>query len=426
MNKDSGIISPEKLVDHLFRHEYGKMVSVLVRVFGPSNISLVEDVVQDAFIKAIGTWRYGNIPDNPAGWLHRVAKNKAIDILRSEKSRNERNLNYHQSHDTYDKISDLFLDKEIADSQLRLIFTCCNLELSEGDRIAVTLKFISGFGVKEIAKALMLKEETAKKRIHRAKQKLKSVYKGISIPSGIKLKGSLETVHTIIYLLFNEGYNSIKQDQLIRKDLCAEAMRLCKLITDHPKCRSSESYALMALMCYHAARLDSRMTPNQEIILLHDQDRSKWHRPLIQIGHHYFGESTREKIYSIYHLEAAIAAQHCESKDIITTNWKVLIKLYQLLYEVKPSPAVRLNLAVALKQHNDHEEAIEIIESLSPDDFIPNPYLFYAVAASLFLDTKKSHLARIYLEKSLETVTNDAERKLLEARLSKLLNMNNE
>ena len=413
MNNDK----PQGVVDHLFRNEYGKMVSVLVRVFGPSQLNMVEDVVQEAFIKAISTWRLGRIPDNPAAWLHTVARNKAIDRLRSSKNRSERHEKYHALQPIDEKI-ETYLDTEIEDSQLRLIFTCCNLDLNQVDKIALTLKVISGFGIKEISKALMVKEETIKKRLHRAKNKLKALDRTIDIPSGNELPGLIDTVHKVIYLLFNEGYNSSRQDQLIRKDLCTEAMRLCKLVTDHTYCSTSAGNALMALMCYHSARFESRLTQDHEIILLKDQDRSKWHQPLIEIGNHYFGMASQTSEFTIYHIEAAIAAQHAKAPCTEKTNWAALEKLYSVLYEVNPSSVVYLNLAICRKENKNLEGALEIIESLNPRDFYPNPYLFHAVAADIYQAIDQSEEAIEHLRNSLETAPTESERKLIVIRLN--------
>ncbi|NNF33647.1 MAG: sigma-70 family RNA polymerase sigma factor [Saprospiraceae bacterium] len=405
------------IVDHLFRHEYGKMVSVLIRVFGPSQLNMIEDVVQEAFIKAVMTWRAGKIPDNPAAWLHRVARNKAIDRLRNIKSRNERNIKY-QSWQPIDEKIDTYLDTEIEDSQLRMIFTCCNLDLNESDKLALTLKFISGFGNKEIAKALMTKEETIKKRLHRARKKLKEQDQTVDIPTGKELHSLLNIVHKVIYLIFNEGYHSIKQDQLIRKDLCAEAMRLCKIVTDHPYCKTEAGYALMALMCYHAARLDSRMSHDHDIILLKDQDRSKWHQPLIIIGNRYFGMSSKADKFSPYHIEAAIAAQHSRSLSYKDTDWKILEKLYGVMNEVITSSMSKLCLAICRKENADFKGALSLLESLQPSDFYPNPYLFHAVAADIYQAIDRSSLAIEHLRSSLENAPTEAERKLIVMRLN--------
>ena len=415
-NKDISLRA-DTLVDHLFRHEYGKMVSVLVRIFGTENIALCEDVVQETFIKALSTWRFGEIPEIPAAWLHKVARNKAIDKIRSKNSRLTRSKKFIGLNNELEEINDLFLDGEIADSQLRLIFSCCQLDLNEREKIAITLKLVSGFGLAEIAKALQQKIETVKKRIHRARKKLQEQNKPISIPSGIALRSSQDTVLKIIYLIFNEGYNSSKQDQIIRKDLCAEAMRLCKIVIDHPLVSSTDASALMAMMCYHSARLDSRMNDNQELILIKYQDRNKWYKPLINIGHSYFQKSLETEKKSIYHLEAAIAAQHCQAKDFESTDFKALLFLYKLLYEVKPTPMVKLNLVVVHNLLDEVTTAWKLLKEMNEEMFMPNPYLYHAVASKVCYNKNNYLLAKKHLEKSLETVDTDAERKLLLKRL---------
>ena len=412
----------QKIVDHLFRHEYGRMVSVLVRVFGPSQLNLVEDAVQEAFIKAVLTWRSGKIPDNPSAWLHRVAKNKAIDLIRSNRSRNLRNEKFNQLQPLEEKL-EAYLDSEIEDSQLRLIFTCCSLDLKEEDKIAITLQLISGFGMKEIAKALIIKEETVKKRLHRARSKLKNEDTTVELPIGKELHPLLNTAHKIIYLLFNEGYNSTSQDQLIRKDLCAEAMRLCRLIIDHPYCKSDSGQALMALMCYHSARLDSRLNTEHEIILLKDQDRTLWFQPLIELGDHYLALASTTEKFSVYHLEAAIAAQHSKSRSFEDTNWAILEKLYGILDEVAPNPVIKLNLSICRKENKDLPGALELIESLNVRDFYPNPYLYHAVAADIYYAIDQSDQAIEHLRNSLVNAPTESERKLIVIRLNEYENL---
>jgi len=243
--------SNEVLVDHLFRHEAGKMIAVLTRLFGMHNLSMAEDVVQDAFLKATQTWKFKTVPDNPSAWLMQVAKNKALDILRRKNVADhysaELSTQLQEATDNY--VDQVFLDTEIEDSQLQLIFACCHPSLKEEDKVALTLKTVSGFGVKEIAKALLTQEETIQKRVYRAKQFIQQNNIVLEIPAGKALQQRLDTVHTVLYLIFNEGYNASKSDELIRKDICAEAMRLCLLLCEHKTVTHPASFALLALMC---------------------------------------------------------------------------------------------------------------------------------------------------------------------------------
>src|SRR3954465_678049 len=247
---------PVQMVDHLFRHEAGKMIAILTRIFGLSHLELVEDVVQESFLKALQTWKYGQLPDNPSAWLMQVARRKAIDRLRktSREIVGPGELP-EQASDT----KEFYHTDEIADSQLRMIFICIHPDLKEEDQLALVLNIVSGFSVQEIAKALLTTEPTIQKRLYRAKEFIRKEKMRFEIPAGIELRERLDVVHTFLYLLFNEGYNSGKVDELIRRDLCGEAMRLCKALTEHRICSSPTGYALLSLMCFHAARFDSRL-----------------------------------------------------------------------------------------------------------------------------------------------------------------------
>src|SRR5258708_24644621 len=234
MNAPSGE-SPQQLVDHLFRHEAGKMIAVLTRIFGIHNLELVEDTVQETFLKALQAWKYHQLPDNPSGWLMQVARNKTIDLIRRQQKLSEisEELGAILQSDAEYTIGQFFLDTEIADSQLRMIFTCCHPSLNPEDQVALTLKTVSGFGVQEIARALLSSETAIQKRLYRAREFIRQESIRFEIPAGQALIDRLETVYTVLYLLFNEGYNSLKADELIRHDLCAEAIRRRKLLTEH-------------------------------------------------------------------------------------------------------------------------------------------------------------------------------------------------
>lgn len=275
------------LVDHLFRHESGKMVAVLTRIFGMHNLEMIEDVVQEAFLRATQSWTFNEVPENPSAWLMQVARNRAIDIVR----RQQNFINYSKEvagqllEETENTVGQFFSESEIADSQLRMIFACCHPSLKEEDQLALTLKTVSGFGVAEIAHALIAHEATIQKRLYRAKQFLKESDIALEIPSGRALSARLDIVYTVLYLLFNEGYNSLKTNELIRRDLCAEAMRLCLLLAEHKIGNRPSTFALLSLMCFHASRFESRMDENNSIILLQHQDRSKWDKDLANRGY---------------------------------------------------------------------------------------------------------------------------------------------
>lgn len=415
--------SSRQLVDHLFRHEAGKMIAVLTRIFGIHNLELVEDTVQETFLKALQVWKFQYIPDNPSGWLMQVARNRTIDLIRRQQKLADisEELHHRIQSDTEQVIGEFFLDTEIADSQLRMIFTCCHPALNPEDQIALTLKTVSGFGVSEIARALVSGETNIQKRLYRAKEYIRQHAIRFEIPAGELLKERLETVYTVLYLLFNEGYNSIKADELIRHDLCGEAMRLCKLLTGHQVGNVPSSYALLSLMCFQASRFNSRIGDDNTIILLEHQDRSGWDQDLIRRGYHYLSLSAAGDQLSVYHIESAIAAEHCLAPDFASTNWEAMLKLYDYLLEHKPIPIVQLNRAILLAQLGRLETAIDtILDIPGIIRLLKYHYIYNAVLGDLYGKAGQIGEARRLLEKAYELTPSLAEKKLLKDKLDRL------
>ena len=413
--------SPQQLVDHLFRHEAGKMIAVLTRVFGIHNLELVEDTVQETFLKALQVWRYGALPDNPSAWLMRVARNRTIDLIRRQQKladiSGELSLRLQQQAES--SIEYFFLDTEIADSQLRMIFTCCHPALCVEDQVALTLKTVSGFGVQEIARALVSNEAAMQKRIYRAREYIRTNNIQFEIPTGLALTERLESVYTVIYLLFNEGYSSMKADELIRHDLCAEAMRLCKLLAEHKLASQPPCFALLSLMCFQASRFDSRIGEDNTIILLQDQDRSKWDRELIGMGYHFLNQSSTGNHLSVYHIESAIAAEHCLAPDYASTNWAALLRLYNHLLACKPIPIVQLNRAVVLAETDGVEKAIDSIMDIPGiGDLLERHYIYPAVLGDLYGRAGNLMESRRLLERARELTTSIAEKKLLQEKIA--------
>ena len=418
--------SSEILVDHLFRHEAGKMIAVLTRLFGMHNLSMAEDVVQDAFLKATQTWKFKSIPDNPSAWLMQVAKNKALDILRKKNVTDhysaELSNQLQEATDNY--VDQVFLDTEIEDSQLQLIFACCHPSLREEDKVALTLKTISGFGVKEIAKALLAQEETIQKRLYRAKQFIQQNNITLEIPSGKALQQRLDTVYTILYLIFNEGYNTTKSNELIRKDICAEAMRLCLLLSEHKTVAHPTSYALLSLMCFQASRFESRLDKNNTIILLQQQDRNLWNHELIDRGYYYLNRSSSGENITVYHIESAIAAEHCLAKDFQLTNFSRLLELYNMLWQIKPTPVVQMNKSIVLSYTGKTKEAIDLMLSIDGiDQLLKTQYMFNAVLGELYIKDNQPMQATEYLENALSLTQSDPEKKLLKEKIHTLRSM---
>ena len=289
------------------------MVSVLTRIFGIGKLELAEDVVQDTLLKALQLWGYQGIPLNPRAWLYQVAKNRALDMLRHEKLKNTHSgeIKKQFGPETEELLDNqtMFEPGEIKDDQLRMIFSCCHPSLSIESQVALTLKTLCGFSIAEIAHSFLTSEETIAKRLYRAREKLREEKIAFEIPSGWGLASRLEAVLSVIYLLFNEGYSSSNSDTLIREDLCEEAMRLCILLSEHPAGDKPQTYALLSLMCLNAARFDARMDSHGSIILLREQDRTKWNRALIGKGIEFLDKASAGDNFSPYHAEAAIAAR---------------------------------------------------------------------------------------------------------------------
>ncbi|MCS3795863.1 RNA polymerase sigma factor [Niastella sp. OAS944] len=419
---------PEKesvvqLVDHLFRYQSGKMIAVLTRIFGMHNLEMIEDVVQESFLRAIHTWTFKQVPENPAGWLMQVARNRAIDIIRRQQhfQQYSRELAHELQLETEQTIQQFFSEEEIADSQLRMMFACCHPALKEEDQVALTLKTVSGFGVTEIAHALLTNEAVIQKRLYRAKQFLKDNRIQLDIPVGRHLTNRLNMVYTVLYLLFNEGYKSQHENEVIRKDLCTEAMRLCLILTEHKTGKQPATFALLALMCLQASRFESRINENNEIILLQHQDRSTWNRALIQKGYDYLNLSSQGEVITVYHLESAIAAEHCLAPSFAETNWQRMLMLYDMLLEQKRTALVILNRAVVLTQLNQTSVAIkEILQIENIDQLINTQYIFSAVLGELYFQLGDDHNAGKSLQQALALTHSQAEKKLISGKLEAL------
>ena len=405
----------ENSVDHLFRHQSGKMVSILTRIFGLTHLETIEDAVQDTFVKASLSWREQK-PNNPEAWLMRAAKNRVIDLLRKLSS--EKDLyNKLETGTSAISIEKLFLDHEIEDSQLRMIFTACHPMLDIRDQIAFSLKLIAGFSQKEIASALLIKEETVKKRISRSRKKIIDSEIKFEFPLGKELPKRLNQVLKVLYLIFNEGFHSNKQDALIRKELCGEAIRMNKLLLNKDITRSGSSYALFALFCYQSARLDSRISENGELIDLKHQDRSLWHWPLIELGNNAMNKSLEMNDFGQYHLEAAIASEHLKAMSFEETDWKKILFWYQKYYVILPSDLTLLNMAIIKIELKDYENAWEDLSQINSEKLEQRKYLYYGTLAEYYIANKKNEEAIKYMNLSIQYCSNKKEKSFLKRKL---------
>ena len=406
-------------VDRLFRRESGRIVTALSRIFGLDNIALAEDVMQDVFCRALEVWKLRGVPQNPSAWLMKAAKNRAIDLLRRE--RTARNLvpelgRLLESEWTLvPTVDEFFTAETIKDDQLRMIFSCCDPRLAHEVQVALTLQLVCGFAIAEIAGAFLRKRATIEKRIERGKKALADSKRLFDLADA-ELPARLSAVHRALYLLFNEGYHGASPQGAVRTELCAEAMRLAALLLEHPLVATPESYALCALMWLHAARLPARLNGSGELIALADQDRALWNRDFILKGNDFLNRSASGRELSEYHLEAAIASIHSNAVREEDTDWAHLVWLYDVLIRIRPSPVVALNRAIALAQQSGPDRGIEAIGAIATSDELASYPFLPAALGELELRAGRADDARKHFEKAAALARNPAERRFLELR----------
>jgi RNA polymerase sigma-70 factor (ECF subfamily) len=406
-------------IDHLFRYESGKMVSVLSRLLGLQNLETAHDIVQDTLLQAMSTWSYNGMPDKPSAWLYRVARNKAIDFLRREKKFREISPRYsyllQSEYGLASTVNNLFLENEIQDSQLRMMFACTHPAIAEESQIAITLKTLCGLSVREIAKAFLTNEETINKRIYRAKEKIKAENIELHVPQGEELPARLDVVLKSLYLLFNEGYSSSHPDNVIREDLCEEAMRLTFLLTSHKITNLPRTNALLSLMCFQASRLKARLDDKGNIILLKFQDRNKWNKSLIEKGTTYLEIAAENSEISSYLLEAAIASLHASANSFEHTDWKSIYDLYEVLYQLQPAPIIALNKAIASAYAISKQNALSQLLQIKG---LENYYLYHTSIGEIYFELHQKHKAKEYYEKALHLTNSRPEQQLLLTKIS--------
>ncbi|HLJ74415.1 MAG TPA: DUF6596 domain-containing protein [Thermoanaerobaculia bacterium] len=394
------------LVDHLFRHSAGQMVATLTRIFGPEHLPLAEEVVQEALIAALGQWTYHGVPDNPGGWLFRVARNKALDHLRREKllEKKEPDIRGALTHAAID---------DSTDDTLAMMFMCCHPAIPEESRIALTLKTVGGFSTDEIARAFLAQNTAIAQRIVRAKKLIRETAIALDMPSQTEMPRRLESLLKVIYLMFNEGYAAHEGDALVRSDLCDEAIRLATLLVEHPATDTPAVHALLALMLLQAARLPARIDSAGEIALLEEQDRSCWNHAMVARGMRHFEASASGDEISTYHLEAAIAACHATSPSFDDTDWPRMVALYDDLLDLNPSPVAALNRAVAVAMSYGPQAGIEAIEAIGGRDSLRNYPLLYATLGELWLRSGDRARAAAEFSRALELPSSMPEKRFL-------------
>ena len=373
----------KKLIDHLFRQEAGKMISVLAKIFGFSRLDEAEDVVQETFIAAFETWKINGIPENPTAWLFKVAKNKLLNHISRGKNY-EKILKENHSVFPIEYRLSAKLEEEInhlEDSQIQMLFAISHPEIPVDSRVVLALKTLCGFSIEEIAKSFLTNKETINKKLYRAREKIKEKKIEIIKLDGINYKDRMGSVLKCLYLLFNEGYFSSSKKAILRKDLCLEAMRLCLLLIEFPITNTEEVNALMALMCFHSSRFESRIDSYGEILSLDEQDKNTWNIDLIQKGIFFLQASQKENtILTDYHLEAMIAFLHTQVDN--QEKWENLLVLYDKLIELHDNPIIQLNRIYVLSKVKTEKIAVEELKKIKK---LETNYLYYTLMGKLFL-----------------------------------------
>jgi len=397
------------------------MLAVLTGIFGSSKLELIEDIVQDTLIEALQNWTYHGIPQNPTAWLYKVAKNKTLNALGREKYLQKYILNKQSiaSSNFEVNIDQIFSPTSILDDQLRMMFMCCHPSISKDSQIALILKTLCGFSIAEIAKAFLSNKENINKRLVRARKIIRQDEIPFEVPAKEALEARGEAVLEAIYLLFNEGYSASNGEQLIRMELCEEAIRLVQIIIQHPAIvNKSNAYALLGLMQLNASRFKAREDEEGNILTLEEQNRALWDFQLMEAGFINLDHSLQSGYISLYHILASISAYHCTAKDFDSTNWKGILTLYDKLLLIDNSPLIRLNRAIALSRAKSIPLAMKELNEIESATTIQSNYLFYSTKSDFYRRLNEPQKAYDMLQKAITLAPLTKEKSMLEKKLS--------
>jgi predicted RNA polymerase sigma factor len=407
----------------LFRREAGRLVAALTRVFGMRNLALAEDVVQDAFCKAIERWPVDGVPDNPGAWLATAARHRAIDLVRRDATARTSAPALGHLLDTEWALAPLvdesFDDGVVRDEQLRTMFTCCHPDLPEEVQVALVLNVLCGFGAGELASAFLTGRAAVEKRLSRGKRTLAASDRLFDLDADAFAE-RLSAVRRALYLLFNEGYHGASARTAVRADLCAEALRLATWLCEHPPSATPTTHALAALMAFQAARLPARTDAAGELHPLGDQDRSRWDAGLLGLALDHFARSAAGTEVSGYHLEAAIAAVHAGAATADEIDWDTIVGLYDRLFARDPSPVVALHRAIAIGQRDGADAGLAALLAIEDPERLHRYPVYPAALADLELRRGDPDAARAHLRVALGLARNDVERRFLRRRLDAL------
>lgn len=407
------------MVEHLFRHEAGRMVATLTGIFGLEHLTLAEDVVQEALARALQTWTFYGVPENPSAWIMRASRNLALDAVRREKSfriKEEEIIRQMERPDRAPEVP-IFPEDEIADDRLRMMFVCCHPVIPMEARVALALKVLCGFSVAEIGRAFLTTEAAISKRLVRAKQRIHEAQIPFELPEGAELAGRLDGVLQSLYLLFNEGYKASSGDRLIREDICDEAIRLASLLAAHPAGDRPATHALLALMLLNAARTPARVDDEGNLLLLKEQDRTQWDRAMIARGMDHFGQSAAGKEITEYHLQAGIAACHCTAGDYESTDWGQILGFYDKLLEFDDSPVIALNRAVVAANLYGPQAGLDAVLAIRDSQRLNGYYLLHAVVGEFEARLSHWEAAAASFQRATELTEIQSERTFLKKQL---------
>lgn len=408
-----------RVVEHLFRHEAAKLVATLTGIFGLDHLTLAEDVVQEALARALQTWPFYGIPRNPPAWIMRAARNLALDVVRREQRFREKEPEILRVMEREPSAPDpgSAVEQEIADDRLRLMFVCCHPQIPAEAQVALALKVLCGFSPAEIARAFLTTEAAIAKRLTRAKQSIREARIAFEIPAGPELTQRLAGVLHSLYLLFNEGYKASQGENLVREEVCQEAIRLTGLLAEHRVGDRPETHALLALMLLNAARLRTRVDAEGHLLRLQDQNRTRWDQAMIARGLFHLTKSAAGRQLARYHLEAGIAACHCVARDYTATDWRQILTLYDGLAGFDDSPVVALNRAIAVAELRGPEAGIDAVRAIPNLASLDSYYLLHAVLGELELRLDRGPAAAAHFQRSLQLAELKSEQAFLAGRI---------
>ena len=406
------------LVEHFFRREYGRLVAALTRKAGVRHLESVEDAVQSSLMTALMSWAAQGVPEDAGAWLYRVAYNNLVDDLRRK---NGRKQILERAVDRVDRESEderpVYFASEVADDTLRMLFICCDDAIPRESQLVFALKTLCGFSVSEIALRLFTSDANVYKRFARARDRLREIAPELGTPPLDALKSRLPSVQAVLYQLFNEGYLSSHAEEAIRRELCDEAVRLTTLLAEHPIGAVPGTFALLALMLLHAARLGARRDATGGLLLLEEQDRSLWDREGMRLGAEWLERSATGDVFSRFHAEAGIAAEHCFATSFDQTRWKEIANLYAMLERIDPSPLHTMNRAVAVAEWQGPAAGLAVLKAVTPPAWLAGSYLWDAVLGDLHRRAGNVEIAQRHRDRALASAPTEAVRDLLRRRL---------